>query len=195
MTQCPWYPAYCFAEAEARYWEAQAYHLAALQAYQPQPLEEHAHYGDPAKVELQSFAGGRKSNSRRNRKARERKPGCPPSDGRSLQTREEDALALLKAGGVDGAQLSLEEAVDKHRESTDKDFCRALRVAVASVRVKGQTEEDKRYELGLFYLDVTAYVSSLELEEKEEEKLRSAFLKAAHHRADRSKHLAKGASH
>ena len=108
---------------------------------------------------------------------------APPRDGRSLPQREEESLELLAEAGVDYGKFTLEEAVSKHRDSKDKDFRRALRVAIAKLRLDGKNKEDKDYQLNLFYLDLAHHLADLDIDEHETVALRSAFLKAATDRA------------
>ena len=111
---------------------------------------------------------------------------APHRDSRSLPQREEESLELLAEAGVDYGKFTLEEAVSKHRDSKDKDFRRALRVAIAKLRLDGKNKEDKDYQLNLFYLDLAHHLADLDIDEHETVALRSAFLKAATDRARNS---------
>ena len=135
----------------------------------------------PAMV-VKGLVATRKPRRRRNKPPRSTLVMRPDSDGLSLHEREREALEMLEKVGFPWG--SIQQAVETHLTSTDKKFRLALRVATALVRLKGPTQEDMINQLDDFYLDVTACVYALDLEDKQEARdLRSIFLLAGHHRA------------
>ena len=114
------------------------------------------------------------------------------SDQKKLNEREMEATILLAKVGMDAGELTLQTAIDEHILSTDRDFKRALRVALAALRFTGTSHSDKQYQMELLRLDAAAYLASLPLSNHEVRNVLGAFVKAAHHRVDPCKHEAQG---
>ena len=65
----------------------------------------------------------------------------------------------------------------------------ALRVTIAKKMINGRTIEEKKEQFDIFEKEMESSIQ--DLDKPVQDVLRSAFLKAAHHRMEPSKHLAK----
>ena len=108
-----------------------------------------------------------------------------PSDGKTLEDREEDARRILKSIGVDYATLTITQALtmhqEQHRTAEEK---LALRVSIAEKIIDAETHEERAIQFAFFERE-------MERSPAVTDSLRAPFLKAAHHRMQPWKHAAK----
>ena len=112
------------------------------------------------------------------------------SDNQTLKQREDIAKQVLRAMGVDYDTLDLSTALRMHQQQhCTLEERLALRVTIAEKMINGGTVEQQKEQFDTFAKEID--ISIQDLDKSQQDVLRSAFLKAAHHRMEPWKHLAK----
>ena len=128
-----------------------------------------------------------KSKRHRNPKPNQKKT---QSDNQTLKQREDMAKQALQSMGVAYDTLDVSTALRMHQQQHCTLHQRlALRVTIAEKMINGGTVEQQKEQFDTFAKKIETLIQ--DLDKSLQDVLRSAFLKAAHHRMEPWKHLAK----
>ena len=113
---------------------------------------------------------------RRHRRGRRRGNTGAQSDGLVLAEREASAKTAIDDG------LNLKEAVSRHLHSVDKAARRDIRVAAAAHYITADACEGRQSQLAAFRALIAETCATLQLNNTDTGRVKSAFIKAAWHR-------------